>query len=66
MPKPGTCASCRANILWIKMAKSGKPHPVDPKPFKFVVENQDGGYVAVGYQSHFASCPNADQHRKKE
>jgi len=46
------------------MARSGKAHPVDDHPEKMVVVGQDGGYVAAAYRSHFATCPNADRHRK--
>ena len=55
------CGSCGAAIKWIKTSK-GRPMPVDPKPIT-VVTNE--GHTVTGRQSHFASCPNADKHRKK-
>lgn len=55
------CRSCGAIIVWMK-TKSGKNMPVDyssvppDDPFVFDPER--------GHISHFATCPNANKHRK--
>ena len=55
------CSSCRARIIWLKTAKGGNM-PVDAD----TVEPDDTEYDPEGdHVSHFATCPNADQHRKK-
>ena len=72
----GTCRSCGAPILWTKTRK-GKNMPLDPKPDpegRFVQILQDDHILAhfdrtrsergPHYQSHFATCPDADQHRR--
>jgi len=68
------CKSCRAPIKWIQMAKSGKKNPLDvqPTPDGNVAIGGDGlGYIVNDmnrkpplYKSHFATCPNAQQHKK--
>jgi hypothetical protein len=55
------CRSCQAGIVWVK-TKTGKNMPVDADtwtqgdPHLFDPE--------LGHISHFATCPNADDHRK--
>lgn len=65
------CKSCGAPILW-RVTEGGKSIPLDVEP------SDDGNLVLFGtgahplpklwtgdrYKSHFATCPNADQHRK--
>lgn len=72
-----TCKSCHAEITWIK-TPAGKPHPLNAAPVKVWVptfagyfERTGQGERAVqswrlvdGYTSHFATCPNAEAHRK--
>jgi hypothetical protein len=36
-PARGTCTSCKAAILWVRSASSGKAMPLDAKPEKRVV-----------------------------
>jgi hypothetical protein len=50
------------------MVESEKTMPIDIKPSKVVVLNDDGnwGTVVDGYTSHFATCPDADRFRKKK
>lgn len=78
MTDQGTCRSCGAPILWVRMAKSGKANPLDPIPHPTGnVVLDDGGrahYLKRGqerfiapserYVSHFSTCPNARQHRR--
>jgi hypothetical protein len=59
-PEPGRCKSCHAQILWVVM-ESEKLMPCDPAPVTIVSRE---GKVVSGFISHFATCPNAAQHRK--
>ena len=60
------CKSCDAEIAWIATG-SGKHHPVNAKAEKrWVADNARGWQLVDTYLSHFATCPNADQHRKKK
>jgi hypothetical protein len=55
------CRSCHAKIVWFKTA-AGKNMPVDADT---VEPNDDVNELDLSrHQSHFASCPNADKHRK--
>ncbi len=61
------CKSCGAPIVWGKTF-AGKSVPLDP-PEKRYIKLTDG--VAFGrlrmvetWLSHFATCPNAGQHRR--
>lgn len=74
------CKLCGAEIIWTRM-QSGKAMPVDAQPhyfrpdddghFTFITpegETMKGEPEEMGirgYISHFATCPNADQHRRK-
>lgn len=55
-----SCRSCDAPIVWIK-SPAGKSIPCDPPVLSVVT---DAGEVVRGRISHFATCPNAAQHRK--
>lgn len=69
------CKSCGAQIRWVKMAGSGKSMPLDdvPGPQGTVAVEQGVGHVLKGlaiveyegplFVSHFATCPNAKEHR---
>lgn len=68
----GTCRTCKAAIIWVKTEK-GKKMPLDATPTEagmFFLDEEDGialygrGKQATGYTSHFATCPQANQHRK--
>jgi hypothetical protein len=69
-----TCSSCGKPIIWAK-TESGKAMPLDPDP------SASGNLILIGgvvkhvgrqftgcskYTSHFATCAQADQHRKKQ
>jgi hypothetical protein len=69
MPKIATCKSCGASIIWAE-TPAGKPAPLDAK-----VEMMMWCFMRHGkpfcrsvrvHKSHFATCPNADQHRKQK
>jgi hypothetical protein len=54
------CRSCRARIIFLTTA-TGKKMPVSAD----TVEPEDENYDASRHESHFASCPGADQHRRR-
>lgn len=66
------CRSCQAEIIWAQTS-GGKKIPLDAQPvvarggFR-LAEDRRGQTVALNvgtvYVSHFATCPNAGQHRK--
>lgn len=57
------CKSCQAPILWIKMEATGRSMPVNLEWVTIVTER---GAVVGGHTSHFATCPQAAEHRKVE
>lgn len=63
--KTAKCKSCGAEIVWVKMS-GGALMPVDAKPKSMVIVNETNmdGYVIMAHTSHFATCPNANSHRK--
>ena len=62
---PSLCKSCQAKIIWAKSV-SGTPMPLDFPGEKRVVVDEDGVFhILDTYISHFATCPNAAEHRKK-
>lgn len=57
--KESPCRSCGTLIVWM-VTKSGKRMPVDATSAKF----GDKEFDHTRHVSHFATCPNANQHRK--
>jgi hypothetical protein len=66
------CKSCGAEIIWA-VTTNGRRIPLDAEPevdapglFRIEIGGPPPGAFAVRklYTSHFATCPNADQHRK--
>lgn len=68
------CDGCGAEIYWITTT-AGKPMPVDTQKRTILAPESwtqglkgvtsDSKWITVsGYQSHFASCPKANQFRK--
>jgi hypothetical protein len=66
--RQATCRSCGAPIVWVVM-ESGKRNPIDADSIEQRVvlngRRTRGAMRATGI-SHFATCPNANQHRKHE
>lgn len=78
--KMSKCKSCGANIIWIPtingkaMPCDAKPIPYTEDPTgsltlvtpdgRIVRAKSDATSDQVGYISHFATCPNANAHRK--
>jgi hypothetical protein len=59
-----TCKSCRAPIVW-STTVAGKAVPLDAKVLTVAILQPDGHVEIVqGRQAHFATCPDATQHRK--
>ena len=71
------CRSCGADILWVEMFGSGKQMPVnvpaekriglfdvDPVTGEAMPGNEVAGRVIDTYLSHFATCPQAAEHRR--
>ena len=50
------CRSCQARILWAE-TPNGKKMPME--------EAQPDADGARRFQSHFQTCPNAQQHRRR-
>jgi len=74
---PDFCRSCKAPVVWVR-TRAGKRMPVDPEPVEggnIILSERDHAtplavYVeadpgVMRHVSHFATCPNADQHRKR-
>ncbi len=62
------CRSCGAYIIWLKTS-TGKNIPVDADSLDDV--EIEGGEKPIfdakaGHISHFATCPNADKHRRRK
>lgn len=69
------CSSCQAPIVWA-ITDSGRRMPVDAQPHEdgtvvltyetsFVAARVDPTYTGPKHLSHFATCPNAGQHRRR-
>lgn len=55
------CRSCNAQIVWVQTV-NGKSMPVDAHTY----DSKDGlAFIHDKHTSHFATCPNADKHRKE-
>ncbi len=81
VPENARCGSCKALILWARSAKTNSPMPLNlPPSAEGNVVIVDGLAHVLGqgdlfepmlptegprYTSHFATCPNAERHRKK-
>lgn len=76
--KVSTCGSCAARVIWAITAK-GETMPVDADPVddgdRWLVKAKTGSTPIVVkaaeetthgalYKSHFATCPNAERHRR--
>ncbi len=59
VPDESLCGSCHKPIMWIQTV-NGRPAPVDPRRLQITSEDGTSHY---GYESHFASCTTAKEHR---
>jgi hypothetical protein len=73
-----SCRSCNAPVLWVATA-TGKQMPIDAIPVpdgNIILDTDRIAHVlpdaaqpppdVLRYVSHFATCPNATQHRRRE
>jgi hypothetical protein len=76
-----TCRSCHAEIIWCRTARGKKmPLDAEPTSAgAFVIEHEDSNdpltrrlpndaaatYTGDRYEAHWATCPNADEYRKR-
>ena len=71
------CKSCGAAIKWAK-TKEGKAMPIDPNPTRdgnvrlladgtceVMILTEAMLWDGPKYKSHFATCPNSAEHRRK-
>jgi hypothetical protein len=58
------CKACKADILWVDMP-TGKKMPLDAQPCKMVIVKDGIGEIVDAYTPHWATCPGADQFRRK-
>ena len=69
MGKIKQCKSCKRSIAWMKTS-AGKNIPVDIDSVGLADKSDLAkGYNVIfnpgkGHKSHFATCPNANQHRR--
>lgn len=61
-PFETTCRSCGALIVWFR-TKAGKRMPVNADTTK--PNDAEHQLDLKRHKSHFATCPNADEHRSK-
>jgi len=54
------CRSCGKSIIWLR-TKAGKKMPVDAE----TVTGSETMFEYGKHTSHFATCPNANKHRKR-
>jgi hypothetical protein len=62
MPK---CKSCEAEIVWVE-SEDGRRHPLNDRVLTVAIPVGDNPLVVrfvTARSSHFATCPQADQHR---
>lgn len=63
-PSDGVCGSCGALIVW-GVTESNKRIPLDAEPERRAVFiGGERSAIVLTYRSHFATCPNAAEHRK--
>ena len=65
-PNARPCKLCGARIFFVKTEK-GSLMPLDEKKRRIIVLDSKGVYMRAeaGYETHYATCPNADEFRKK-
>lgn len=69
MGNESKCKSCKTAILWVITPK-GKKIPVDAKKTRVCQLIDISGELKIeevheGHVSHWATCPNAGQHRMR-
>lgn len=62
------CKACKAEIVWGVAEVSGKPVPLNAhseQRFIFLADERPQVRLVTTWQSHFATCPAADEFRKR-
>lgn len=65
------CKSCGTELIWV-LTSAGKATPVDAKPTRVaLLKRLDDGQLKIedaieGHVSHWATCPHADKHRRRD
>lgn len=62
--KTTVCKSCGERIMFID-TPNGKRHPVNVKNERVWTFIGGMWFLINAHKSHFATCPHADQHRKR-
>lgn len=74
---PDRCRTCKQRVRWARTER-GNAIPLDPEPaangsirlddgVAFVVPEADrAAFAGELYLSHFATCPDAAQHRRRK
>ena len=64
MTKEQTCRGkgCGAAIIWVRL--NGRWHPANPRKLSIIVD-ESGGKLVAGYESHYATCPDAATFRNR-
>jgi hypothetical protein len=57
------CRGCDEDIMFFKSAKTGKMIPVNLRLITIVTKD---GYFHKGFETHFSTCPKAEQFRKHD
>lgn len=72
----GRCRSCKALVIWVEYAKTGKKTCLDADPvhngniaihasgLAFILKKGEA-YAGTKYRSHFVSCPDMKTKWKK-
>lgn len=58
------CRGCKQKIKWVEMA-SGKKMPLDEKPVSMIDVKDGIGAVVEVFTPHWATCPQANDFKKK-
>jgi hypothetical protein len=67
------CRTCHREIVW-GVTEAGKRVPLDPPEKRYIradlmaehYATEDDYIMVETHVSHFATCPQADQHRKEK
>jgi hypothetical protein len=63
----GVCSSCGADLIWA-VTERGRRMPLTKtsERRRWIIEPDTGiGRTVLTYESHWADCPHADQHRNE-
>jgi hypothetical protein len=64
-PRAVKCSSCPQMVVFLRSSKNGPFTRKMPINEETVGRDDDTFDASKGHVSHFATCPNANQHRRK-